>query len=186
MTTPPPGQDALPLDVPEPAAAPMADFRAPLPGPVRYDLVPSPLGDLLLTGDGESLTGLHMDAPPPPDAVHDPGSLRATAEELRAYFAGELREFSARLAPSGSAFQLQVWRRLTSVPYGRTASYGDIARALDAPGASRAVGTANNRNPISIVIPCHRIVGADGSLVGYGGGLPRKQILLRLERTGRL
>lgn len=116
------------------------------------------------------------------DWRRDPATFPTIEEQLRSYFAGELREFSVPLAPHGTPFQRHVWQALTTVPYGRTASYGAIASVIDRPSASRAVGAANGRNPISIVVPCHRIVGADGSLTGYGGGLPRKRHLLALEQ----
>ncbi|MFC7327965.1 methylated-DNA--[protein]-cysteine S-methyltransferase [Marinactinospora rubrisoli] len=181
-------QDALPLPVPETEEVPAVEFAAPAPGPVRYTLEPSPVGELLLTGDGAALTGLYMRpekgwAPPPPDWRRDDALFAETRRQLAAYFAGELREFSLPLAPSGTPFQLRVWRALTTIPYGRTTSYGEIATRLGRPTASRAVGMANGRNPISIIVPCHRVIGANGSLTGYGGGLPRKERLLRLERS---
>ena len=103
------------------------------------------------------------------------------ARELRAYFAGRLRKFHVRLAPEGTPFQLAVWRRVRAIRYGRVSTYGRVARELRRPGAQRAVGRANGDNPLSIVIPCHRLVGADGALRGYGGGLWRKRRLLKLE-----
>jgi methylated-DNA-[protein]-cysteine S-methyltransferase len=102
--------------------------------------------------------------------------------QLRAYFAGELETFDLPLAPEGTPFQLEVWRRLCEIPYGETISYGELARRLGNPNASRAVGLANGANPIPIVIPCHRVIGSDGKLTGYGGGLPIKEKLLALER----
>jgi methylated-DNA-[protein]-cysteine S-methyltransferase len=151
-----------------------------------YDIVASPLGDLLLTGDGQSLTGLYMlDAgasPPSPQWRREPAAFTAVTVELDEYFRGERETFSVRLAPTGTEFQMAVWDQLTRIPYGRTVSYGDVAAALGKrPVASRAVGLANGRNPISIIIPCHRVIGADGSLTGYGGGLDRKEWLLRHE-----
>lgn len=107
--------------------------------------------------------------------------LREARRQLEAYLAGRLRDFDLPLAPRGTPFQLKVWRALTRIPYGETRSYKQIAEAVDCPRSCRAVGMANNRNPISIVIPCHRVIGADGTLVGYGGGLPIKECLLRLE-----
>jgi methylated-DNA-[protein]-cysteine S-methyltransferase len=106
---------------------------------------------------------------------------RKAAEELDAYFAGELRQFSVPLDLRGTAFQRRVWQRLLEIPYGETRSYGYIARALGRPTAGRAVGRANGTNPVSIIVPCHRVIGADGRLVGYGGGLDRKKALLDLE-----
>jgi len=164
-------------------------FVSPAPsGPPRYDVIESPIGELLVTGDGKALTGLYMLGAPGEqpavgaDWIRDPEAFRDVAGQLRDYFAGELKEFDVPLAPSGSAFQLAVWAQLTRIPYGSTASYGDVAQALGKSlVASRAVGAANGRNPISIIVPCHRVIGADGSLTGYGGGLDRKEHLLRLE-----
>ncbi|WP_040728905.1 methylated-DNA--[protein]-cysteine S-methyltransferase [Nocardiopsis chromatogenes] len=157
-------------------------MREPGPGPLLYTVAGSPLGDLLLLGDGEALTGVHMSpAAVPEGAERAPDAFDTAVKELEAYFAGDLKEFSVPLAARGTPFQRRVWRQLTAIPYGATVSYGDIAGALEAPGASRAVGTANNRNPLSIVVPCHRVIGADGSMVGYGGGIERKEHLLRLE-----
>lgn len=148
----------------------------------------SPLGDLLVTGDGESITGLYM---PPQKHAPTPGAgwLRNDAvfaeavRQLTAYFNGELRQFNLPLAPAGTEFQLAVWRGLQDIPYGETWSYAQLARHIGQPRASRAVGLANGRNPISIIIPCHRVIGANGSLTGYGGGLDRKRWLLAHERS---
>lgn len=107
--------------------------------------------------------------------------LRATREQLIEYFAGTRRTFDLPLRPQGTAFQMDVWRALAAIPYGETWSYRDLARAIDKPDAVRAVGAANGRNPLPIVLPCHRVIGADGSLTGFGGGLPTKEALLRLE-----
>ncbi|MBB6170002.1 methylated-DNA-[protein]-cysteine S-methyltransferase [Nocardiopsis mwathae] len=194
MSTPT-AQDPLPLDVPDdvadppaPAAVPAAEFARPGDGPTLYTTMASPVGEMLLTGDGEALTGVFM-LPEPEcgpgrveaDWKHVPDGFRETRRQLAAYFAGELTAFDLPLAPRGTEFQLRVWRELTTIPYGRTTSYGAIAAALGRPTASRAVGMANGRNPISIIVPCHRVVGADGSLTGYASGLPRKRHLLRLE-----
>jgi len=103
-------------------------------------------------------------------------------EQLRAYFAGELESFSLNLAPEGTAFQLLVWNELARIPYGETISYGELAERIGNPNASRAVGLANGSNPIAIILPCHRVIGSNGKLTGYGGGLPIKQHLLALER----
>ena len=108
--------------------------------------------------------------------------LEEAVRQLKEYFAGERREFTLPVDPRGTPFQKSVWRALCGIPYGETRSYGEIARAVGKPGACRAVGMANHRNPVSIIIPCHRVIGADGSLTGYGGGLERKRFLLRLER----
>lgn len=115
-----------------------------------------------------------------PATSADPLLLDA-AEQLRAYFAGELRDFELPLAPHGTAFQRQVWVAVSAVPYGSTATYSEIATAVGRPNACRAVGAANGRNPIPVIVPCHRIIGAAGALTGYGGGLDRKRSLLDLE-----
>ena len=107
--------------------------------------------------------------------------LRRTIAELEKYFQGERREFSAELAPAGTPFQLRVWRELSNIPYGETRSYREIAEKIGSPKAVRAVGAANGANPIGIIIPCHRVIGNDGSLTGYGGGLDLKRRLLELE-----
>ncbi|MBL6750347.1 MAG: methylated-DNA--[protein]-cysteine S-methyltransferase [Nevskia sp.] len=147
-----------------------------------YSLLPSPIGDLLLLSDGEHLTGLYMRNPRVADGCkRDDAGLAPARAELRAYFAGELREFAVPYALAGTPFQRRVWSELARIPYGTTISYGELARRLGDPKASRAVGLANGRNPVSIVVPCHRVIGADGSLTGYGGGIERKQWLLRHE-----
>jgi methylated-DNA-[protein]-cysteine S-methyltransferase len=152
---------------------------------MHYTTIDTPVGELLASADAAGrVTGLHFldGRTPATDAwVRDERALAPLRAQLTQYFAGERREFELELAPRGSAFQLQVWHALRAIPYGETASYGEIAAAVGAPGAARAIGGANNRNPIAIVIPCHRVIGADGSLTGYGGGLPRKQRLLALE-----
>ncbi len=109
-------------------------------------------------------------------------ALKKAAEQLREYLQGKRTVFDVPLAPEGTAFQKQVWEALTKIPYGKTSSYGKLAKDIGRPGAARAVGMANNRNPIPVIIPCHRVIGADGSLVGYGGGLPIKEKLLALEK----
>jgi methylated-DNA-[protein]-cysteine S-methyltransferase len=164
-------------------------FVAPdLNAPRLSHIVGSPIGRLLLLGDGHALTGLWMlDADRHSWRVEEgltprPATFREVAAQLEAYFAGEAKEFTVPLAPSGTPFQLAVWTELTKIPYGSTVSYGDIARALGKRlVASRAVGLANGANPISVIVPCHRVIGSDGSLTGYGGGLERKELLLRLE-----
>jgi methylated-DNA-[protein]-cysteine S-methyltransferase len=151
-----------------------------------YTTLPSPIGELLLVGDGAALTRLHMlDAPrpvtPSPEWRREATPFAEVARQLSEYFAGRRREFDLPLALRGNEFELRVWAALRDIPYGETASYGQIARAIGAPTAARAVGLANGRNPISVIVPCHRVIGADGSLTGYGGGLPRKRYLLDLE-----
>jgi methylated-DNA-[protein]-cysteine S-methyltransferase len=150
-----------------------------------YDTIDTPIGELLLAGDGHALTAVHMDGTPGPGWQQDPGALREPSEQLRAYFAGELREFDLPLAPHGTPFQQEVWSALREIPYGSTISYGELAAAVGRPDAPRAVGAANGRNPIAVVIPCHRVIGASGALTGYGGGLPRKRLLLDLEAGER-
>ena len=152
-----------------------------------FTRIESPIGRLTLTGDGDALTGLYMEIHrggpgPVPRARRDDSAFAAAREQLAAYFAGDLREFDLQLAPSGSAWQMRVWDALREIPYGETVSYGEIARRVGAPDASRAVGTANGSNPIAIIVPCHRVIGANGKLTGYGGGLDRKRFLLGLER----
>jgi len=146
---------------------------------------PSPLGDLLLLADDDGLRGLYLPEPRHgPAAVGSPGAaaaLDAAAEQLDAYFAGELQEFDLPLAPAGTPFQRRVWSELERIPFGETISYSTLADRLGNPRAVRAVGLANGRNPLSIVVPCHRVIGADGTLVGYGGGLERKRWLLEHE-----
>ena len=157
-------------------------------------IVSSPVGRLLLAGDGHALTGLWMlDADRHParalgleaGLTPSPATFAEVAAQLEEYFGGDRKEFTVPLAPTGTPFQLAVWTQLTKIPYGSTVSYGDIARALGKRlVASRAVGLANGANPISIIVPCHRVIGSDGSLTGYGGGLDRKELLLRLEGAG--
>lgn len=155
---------------------------------ILFATVGSPLGRLLLTSDGEWLTGLYMEGhrhgPEISDGWVQDGSaapLAACAEQLRDYFAGERVRFALPLRPEGTGFQRRVWEALSSIPFGATVSYGGLAERMGSSGASRAVGLANGRNPISIIIPCHRVVGADGSLTGYGGGIERKRALLAFE-----
>jgi methylated-DNA-[protein]-cysteine S-methyltransferase len=144
----------------------------------------SPLGSLLLVSNGEALTGLYLDGLEEcaDDWKQDNGPFRAVREQLQAYFAGELIDFDLRLAAEGTDFQRKVWNALRRIPFGRTCSYADVARRVGNPRAMRAVGAANGRNRIAIVVPCHRVIAADGTLGGYGGGLDRKEWLLRHER----
>lgn len=157
--------------------------------PPRYETIDSPLGELLLTGDGEALTGLYIlpgwrRAPSVGSSWRrDPAAFHDAREQLVAYFAGRLRTFDLPLAPNGTPFQREVWGALREIPYGETATYGELASAVGRPHAARAVGAANGRNPIGIVVPCHRVVGAGGALTGYAGGVDNKRILLELERA---
>ena len=150
--------------------------------------VDSPVGRLLLCSDGVALTGLYMDVPgrAPRGVEHgveNAGArpLREAARQLGEYFAGERREFDLPLRLEGTDFQRRVWKMLTEIPYGETWSYGQLAKRIASPKGFRAVGLANGRNPISILVPCHRVIGADGSLTGYGGGVERKRWLLAHE-----
>jgi methylated-DNA-[protein]-cysteine S-methyltransferase len=144
----------------------------------------SPLGPLRLFARGDELVGLFMRNHDPAfrEAVEgDVAVLRQTAEQLDEYFAGERRAFDLPLNAEGTGFQRLVWRTLYAIPFGVTCRYGDIARAIGRPSASRAVGAANGKNPISIIVPCHRVIGANGALTGYGGGMPAKKWLLAHE-----
>ena len=152
-----------------------------------HSVMPSPLGEITLVAEDGALTGcymeLHRRGSDDEDRLgaRDDDSLSAAVRQLTEYFAGERTEFSLPLAPRGDEFQLKVWALLREIPYGQTRSYGDLARALGDVNLSQRVGWANGRNPISIIVPCHRVIGADGSLVGYAGGLERKRFLLALE-----
>lgn len=156
---------------------------------LRHD-VDSPVGRLVLLADDAGLRALLYPGPRAEAAAHtavrDAGPFAEVVGQLEEYFAGERTDFTLRLAPQGTAFQLAVWEELRRIPFGRTCSYGQVAAALGAPGAARAVGMANNRNPISIVVPCHRVVGSTGALTGYGGGLTAKTWLLDLESRDRV
>ncbi len=150
--------------------------------------VDSPIGRLSLHSDGEALTGLYMEKREPPGEWipgEDIAVLKSAAQQLKEYFSGARRDFDLPVALHGTAFQRKVWEHLKSIPCGETWSYGQLAQRIRQPTASRAVGLANGRNPVSIVIPCHRVIGSDGSLTGYGGGLERKQWLLEHERNMR-
>lgn len=155
--------------------------------PPRCRTVDSPLGPLTLAGVGSTLTHLLMAGQAhEPDRCgwqRDDGAFADAAEQLAAYFAGELTEFDLDVRPAGTDFQRRVWTALRGIPYGQTRSYADIARRVGCPAGARAVGLANGRNPVGIVIPCHRVIGSTGRLTGYGGGLDRKQTLLELERA---
>ena len=161
---------------------------------LAYLEIESPVGPLRLVASASSLVailwkderfgrvrlepmGPHEDPPHAPHAL----VLRAAARQLEEYFSGERREFTVPLDPIGTDFQKRVWRELSRIPYARTASYGEIARAVGSPGAARAVGAANGRNPLSIIVPCHRAIGSDGKMVGFAAGLPAKRTLLALE-----
>ncbi|MBU6415979.1 MAG: methylated-DNA--[protein]-cysteine S-methyltransferase [Xanthomonadaceae bacterium] len=152
-----------------------------------YDHLDTPIGPLLLVGDGEGLVYIGLPRhgaaqPASPDATASKPKLHAAARELDEYFAGMRRQFDVPLRPSGTPFQLEVWGALLTIPYGETVSYADIARRIRRPRAVRAVGAANGANPLSIIVPCHRVIGSHGDLTGYGGGLPAKRWLLAHER----
>ncbi len=153
-----------------------------------YDLFESPHGQMLLVADGEGLSGVYFEGQKyhPPiglewrrDAHHAP--LRQAQRELAEYFGGERERFDTALAPKGTPFQRAVWKAISTVGFGETITYGELARRAGCPGSARAAGAATGRNPITIIVPCHRIVGSDRSLTGYAGGLDRKRALLALE-----
>jgi methylated-DNA-[protein]-cysteine S-methyltransferase len=143
----------------------------------------TPIDPLLLVGDETGLHELHFSPYGPPDLPRDDAVLAPVATQLAEYFAGDRLAFDLALSPTGSAFQLKVWMALRDIPYGRTTTYGEIAAELGQPTASRAVGLANGRNPLAVIVPCHRVIGANGTLTGFGGGLPRKRWLLDHERA---
>ena len=148
-----------------------------------WTVVDSPIDPLLLIGDETGLRSLWMQPhDPPADAVRDDDSLAPVATQLADYFAGERTRFDLALAPHGTPFQQKVWLALRDIPYGATTTYGALAAELGQPTASRAVGLANGRNPLAVIVPCHRVIGANGALTGFGGGLPRKRWLLDHER----
>jgi methylated-DNA-[protein]-cysteine S-methyltransferase len=153
---------------------------------IWYDNLPTPIGRLRLVADDQGLrevwfeTGRHQHEPEP-SWVHSPQALSFARVQLEEYFAGTRQVFELPLHPVGTPFQLTVWGELAHIPYGTTISYGELARRIDQPQAVRAVGAANGRNPLPIVLPCHRVIGANGSLTGFGGGLPTKRFLLAME-----
>jgi methylated-DNA-[protein]-cysteine S-methyltransferase len=152
-----------------------------------YTHLVTPVGNLLLAGDESGLREISFAKgkyPAKPDSTWIDGqkALCEPIRQLRAYFAGELEAFDLPLSPKGTPFQQQVWKELLKIPYGETISYGEVAKRIGNPNASRAVGLANGSNPIPIIIPCHRVIGSNGKLTGYGGGLPIKEKLLALER----
>lgn len=140
----------------------------------------TPIGKIGIESDGSHITALHLRCECPGGTSADPLTAEAF-RQLGEYFAGTRRDFDLPLAPSGTPFQLRVWAALRRIPYGKTATYGEIAAAVGCPKGARAVGMADNRNPIAIFIPCHRVIGAGGKLVGYAGGLDVKRKLLDLE-----
>lgn len=154
--------------------------------PTYVAYMKSPLGLLRLVGDGTALFSVTMTeqrhaAPAEAGWQTDDSAFEQARRQLGDYFAGRRRTFDLALAPSGTAFQKRVWSALTDIPFGRTENYGELARRIGSPKAARAVGLANGRNPLPIIVPCHRVIGADGSLTGYGGGIERKRWLLQHE-----
>jgi methylated-DNA-[protein]-cysteine S-methyltransferase len=153
---------------------------------MRWSVIDSPIGDLTLAVDDTGLCRLHFGKSSTAGAADRPVAtdplLTEAAEQLKAYFAGELQEFTLPLSVrGGSDFERAVWSQLSRIPYGEMQTYGEVAKIVGDAGAARAVGTACNRNPIAIVVPCHRVVGAGGKMVGFGGGIPTKRHLLELE-----
>jgi len=154
---------------------------------MNYCYLDTPIGKLLIAGDGEAVYRIEFPergkpARPEPDWTESArGPIAEAARQLREYFAGKRTNFDLPLAPQGTEFQRSVWSRLQEIPYGETISYGELAKRVGNPKASRAVGAANGSNPLPIVIPCHRVIGANGKLTGFGGGLPVKETLLALE-----
>ena len=152
----------------------------------------SPVGPLSLVSDGQALAALAFEnhsKPLQPLAEAEPGSdavLDEARRQLDAYFAGHIKRFDLPLAPRGTVFQQRVWMALREIPYGKTCSYGELATVVGAPKAVRAVGGANGCNPLSIIVPCHRVIGADGTLTGFGGGIDRKRFLLTHEQGQRV
>ncbi len=157
-------------------------------GSIEYIWLPSPVGRLLLAAGEVGLCGLlfgegRNQVQPDPEWREDDRRLREAVRQLNEYFAGTRRQFDLPLAPEGTSFQQRVWAELRRIPYGETVSYGELARRIGNERASRAVGLANGANPVAIIVPCHRVIGSNGTLTGYGGGLPNKKWLLAHERA---
>jgi len=153
---------------------------------MRYTTIDTPIGELLLAGDGRALQHLSMQHGRRPFRLspawqRDDETFAPVVEQLTEYFDGTRQTFDVELALVGNPFELRVWAQLAQIPYGETVSYGEIARRMHQPDAALAVGLANGRNPVAVIVPCHRVIGSDGSLTGYGGGLERKRLLLDLE-----
>jgi methylated-DNA-[protein]-cysteine S-methyltransferase len=152
-------------------------------------IIASPIGPLTLVGNGAALVGLYINRHVhPPKSEHwqngnQDSFLKEAEQQLSSFFKGEIQNFSLPIQPHGTEFQIRCWTELSKIPYGETISYGEMARRLGNPDASRAVGAANGQNPISVIVPCHRVIGANGKLVGFGGGIPRKAALLAFERA---
>jgi methylated-DNA-[protein]-cysteine S-methyltransferase len=157
---------------------------------IFYTLVDSPVGPILLAGNEAGLTELNFQNGKRPTSIapdwqENAAPFADTITQLAAYFAGELHEFNLPLAPTGTSFQITVWQELQAIPYGETISYGELVRRIGKPKAARAVGLANGANPLPLVVPCHRVVGSNGRLTGYGAGLPIKEALLTHEQSRR-
>ncbi len=152
---------------------------------MRYAVMNTPVGELTLASSGKGLSAVHFGRNIPSDGIVDASANRPFMNQLSEYFEGKRTEFAIPLDFEGTPFQMSVWRALLEIPYGETRSYGDVAKSIGKPGASRAVGMANHENRIAVVIPCHRVVGQNGSLTGYAGGLHLKQQLLSIEQQGR-
>lgn len=150
---------------------------------VYFDTLESPIGELTLTSDGVFLIDVRPGSRRPAEGVRDPESLAEAVAQLRAYFAGELTTFDLPIRQPGTPFQQRVWSELTTISYGQTISYAELAERIQKPGAARAVGTANGRNNLGVVVPCHRVIAADGTLGGYGWGVRIKQWLLTHEQN---
>ncbi len=153
---------------------------------IFYTEIESPIGELLLTADGGGLIGINFQRGPDSieaekDWIADDRPFAEVIAQLNGYFAGELKEFDLQIGLKGTEFQVAVWEALRAIPYGETISYGELADRIGNPKAVRAVGGANGKNPIPVIVPCHRVIGSDGSLTGFGGGLPIKEALLKLE-----
>lgn len=158
---------------------------------IFYGSMPSPLGPLMLSATSAGLCGVFFETQacfrrPPPHWTQSAAHVDFARKQLDQYFAGERSRFDLPFVLSGTTFQMRVWQELLAIPFGQTASYAEVARRLRTPGAARAVGTANARNPLPVIVPCHRIIGTDGSLTGYAGGESRKRWLLQLEGCARV
>jgi len=148
---------------------------------VRFAVMDSPIGPITLASTERGLAGIHFGEAIPPQGIIDESIHRQAIQQLQEYFDGKRTDFDLPLDLQGTPFQKAVWARLQLIPYGETCSYGEIARSMGKPGAARAVGMANHDNPVAVVVPCHRVVGSDGSLTGYAGGLDVKKRLLDIE-----
>ncbi|MFT7643367.1 MAG: methylated-DNA-[protein]-cysteine S-methyltransferase [Pirellulaceae bacterium] len=156
----------------------------------QWTVISSPIGKLLIAGNEDALIELTFPCKltatqKRAKGTATSGAIAATIEQLAAYFAGKLRDFDLPLQPVGTPFQKRVWDELLKIPYGETTTYGELARRLGTPNAARAVGAANGRNPIPVIVPCHRVIGSNGALTGFGGGLPTKRKLLDLEQASQ-